>query len=151
MNASSKMLLLATLLFFAPAVARADTPGTVFTPSFLGINGTQLSTNPSFTISTSGFSSLTVYTNLTYVAASAVTLNCVAGHSTISQAPIGVATVNSTGQITMADASWSYPTGSKSRLFRIVVAPIADGSITCTIGGTGATTDTVKVGAYGVH
>jgi hypothetical protein len=138
------------LMMMVPRLARA-LPGTVYTPVQLGINGATLSTNPQFTLPVHDYTSVTLYINLTYTAATAVTLSCLGGNFADEQASVGVATVPSSGAITMANASWSYPTGGASRLFRIIVGPLADNTLTCIIGGTGATTDTVKVGAYGVH
>lgn len=145
---SKRVMLLAALLFALamPAAAAPINWGAVnFDPIALSLNGVALNTSPSFTLRSDGYSTLTVYVNLTRASATAVTMSCTGGPSPSVQAPLGVATVASSGAVSMAASSWTYPV-SASGVVRMLVGPLNDQWVVCTLGATGAASgDTASV------
>jgi len=144
-----RALFAVALLLFPFRAMALPVQGTAFNPNDTGINAALLSSAPATTLRVRNFNALTFYIQSTWGAASALTMNCNAG--TIASgmsSPVAVANVGPTGLITMADGAWTYPTGGVSRWYRMMVAPLNDTLVTCTFGGTGATTDTISVYAY---
>jgi hypothetical protein len=143
-------LLIASLFVAVPAWA--DPPAGFVTinrysPTQLGISATQLSTCPSFTIPMAGSTSLAVYVNLTWVAASQVTLACSAGPAATLTGAFEVNNPNgTTGQIPGNDSLFVRNVSS-SKLIRINLSPVIDDFVVCTVCGVGATSDSISVWA----
>jgi hypothetical protein len=133
-----RAILAALCLAALPAqLSAAPSYATNLGPSDTGISGTALNTNPTLTLRTDGTATLTLYVQLTRVAATSVTINCTAGPATTVQAPLGVATVASAGTISMAAASWTYPVSGNTTV-RVIISPVNDVFTVCTFGGASA-------------
>lgn len=124
------------LLLCRPAAAQLmDQLG----PTDLGVSVAPLTSSPTFAWRVAGFQAATVNIVYTRGAATAINAACSAGPSVSLAGPVAVANVATSGAITLADGSFSYPVAASGNK-RFIVAPLNDYMLTCTFTGSGATT-----------
>ncbi|RZL29621.1 MAG: hypothetical protein EOP64_00015 [Sphingomonas sp.] len=137
--------LLAGLLMCLPPSSGRAAITNLLTPVETGVSGSNLSQAPKISLRVSGYTAASIYVFLNRVAASAVNMVCTSGPTVAIQAPVSVAQVNGTsGVITMAPASWTYPVSS-SGMLRMLVSPVNDTFLICTFSGPQASSDTISV------
>lgn len=143
-----RLSFLLLLLALVPAPSRAaGTYAVNLTPADLGVTALALTSNPTMTVRVDGYAALTVYLAYTRSSATAVNMSCTSGPTLAVQAPVGVATIATNGAIGMASAAWSYPVSASGTL-RMVIAPLNDVYLICTLTGAGAGAGDL-VSAYG--
>jgi hypothetical protein len=146
MKRSLAVLVLITAFSVRSHAAPPILEATNITATQTGINGALLSGGPSFLTVVGAYSTLSIYVQLTRVAATTVNMTCVGGPSAGVLAPLGVVAVGSTGTLAVVPSVWSYPV-TTSGVLRMLVGPLNDAVVQCTFSGTGATSDTIAVSA----
>lgn len=139
---------LLALLWSSQAFAAIETKS--FNAIATGISNLGLNSSRQFTLTVAGYSQLTVWIDYTRgggAAATDIRMTCKGGWSASILGPLDVQKVNDTsGQVTSASGATWINAVSASETIRIIITPINDTVIQCTITGTGANVnDTISV------